>query len=100
MKGEASLIPAHLTYVQQMKRFEYQTLKAGFKNTHGLRHAYAQKRYETLTGMKCPLQGGKRWQEMSKQERERDREARLIISGELGHARLGITNTYLGKASL
>ena len=43
-----SLIPANLSYAEQMKRFEYYTLKAGLRNTHGFRHAYAQQRYQML----------------------------------------------------
>lgn len=96
--GNGSLIPAQFSYVEHLKRFEYQTLKANFRNTHGLRHAYAQNRYSTLTGQACPLTGGKRWADMSAKEREADRAARRQISAELGHGRLKITDTYLGSA--
>ncbi|MET3524053.1 phage integrase N-terminal domain-containing protein [Mesorhizobium abyssinicae] len=96
--GRGSLIPAQMTYVEHLKRFEYQTLKAGLRNTHGLRHAYAQQRYRTLTGRACPLADGKRWAEMSSNERAADRAARHKISAELGHGRLKITDTYLGSA--
>lgn len=95
--GRGSLIPAQLSYVEQLKRFEYQTLKAGIRNTHGFRHAYAQQRYAVLTGQKCPLAGGKKWAEMTPKEREADRSARRHISGELGHGRLKITDVYLGS---
>jgi hypothetical protein len=98
VKGQDSLIPAERTYVEHLKRFEYLTTKAGLRNTHGLRHNYAQQRYRTLTGASCPLAGGKRWKEMSGTERETDRAARRQISAELGHARLKITDTYLGSA--
>ncbi|MER9338086.1 integrase domain-containing protein [Mesorhizobium sp. M0293] len=96
--GGGSLIPAQMSYVEQLKRFEYQTLKAGLRNTHGFRHAYAQQRYATLTGQSCPLAGGKRWADMSGNERATDRAARHRISAELGHGRLKITDTYLGSA--
>jgi len=96
--GDGSLIPANSTYGEQLKRYEYQTLQAGLRNTHGFRHAYAQRRYRELTGWPCPLQGGKRRHQMTDTERESDRSARALISGELGHARLSITDTYLGKA--
>lgn len=96
--GGGSLIPAHLSYVEQLKRFEYQTLKAGLRNTHGFRHAYAQQRYAVLTGQPCPLAGGKRWADMDGTERAADRAARHHISAELGHGRLKITDTYLGSA--
>lgn len=96
--GRGSLIPAQLSYVEQLKRFEYQTLKVGIRNTHGFRHAYAQQRYAALTGQACPLAGGKRWEDMNAKEREADRSARRHISGELGHGRLKITDVYLGSA--
>lgn len=96
--GQGSLIPASSNYVEQLKRYEHQTLQAGLRNTHGFRHAYAQRRYLALTGWPCPLAGGKRRHQMTAEERERDRSARAQISGELGHARLSITDTYLGRA--
>ncbi|PSM19860.1 phage integrase N-terminal domain-containing protein [Nitratireductor sp. StC3] len=96
--GHGSLIPTNSTYAEQLRRYEYQTLQAGLRNTHGFRHAYAQQRYLALTGQACPLQGGKRRGDMSEDERQQDRAARLKISGELGHARLAITDTYLGRA--
>lgn len=98
VKGQGSLIPANLTYVEQLKRYEYQTLKAGLRNTHGFRHAYAQQRYRSLTGLPCPLADGKTWKDMNAKERDADRAARRQISAELGHGRLKITDTYLGRA--
>nr|WP_244561953.1 phage integrase N-terminal domain-containing protein [Agrobacterium tumefaciens] len=96
--GQGSLIPAHLSYVEHLKRFEYQTLKVNLRNTHGFRHAYAQSRYKVLTGQPCPLAGGKAWATMTQQERDADRAARRQISAELGHGRLKITDIYLGNA--
>jgi hypothetical protein len=98
VKGQDSLIPADLTYVEHLKRYEYQTSKAGLRNTHGFRHAYAQRRYAALSGQHCPLAGGKTWKQMDAREREADRAARRQISAELGHGRLKITDTYLGSA--
>ncbi|GAA3075441.1 integrase domain-containing protein [Rhizobium viscosum] len=98
VKGQGSLIPVDLTYVEQLKRYEYQTHKAGLRNTHGFRHAYAQQRYKVLAGLPCPLAGGKTWKEMTPKEREADRAARRQISAELGHGRLKVTDTYLGSA--
>tara|TARA_R110000787_G_scaffold31706_5_gene83978 strand:- start:2634 stop:3509 length:876 start_codon:yes stop_codon:yes gene_type:complete len=98
IKGAESLIPPELSYIEQLKRYEYQTLKAGLRNTHGFRHAYAQQRYQVLTGQPCPLANGKHWQEMTATERETDRIARRQIATELGHGRLEITDTYLGRA--
>ena len=44
LAGRGSLIPPHLKYVQQMRIYEKQTLKAELNKMHGLRHAYAQAR--------------------------------------------------------
>lgn len=96
--GSGSLIPTQMSYVEHLKRFEYQTLKADLRNTHGFRHAYAQQRYAILTGQACPLAGGKSWADMNAHERAADRAARHKISAELGHGRLKITDTYLGSA--
>lgn len=98
VKGQDTLIPNRLSYVEHMKRYEYQTAKAGLRNTHGLRHAYAQRRYQILTGRPCPLAGGKLWMAMSLSEQLEDRAARRQVSAELGHARLKITDIYLGSA--
>ncbi len=98
LAGKGSLIPQERSYVQHLKHYEYQTAKAKIRNTHGLRHAYAQRRYLVLTGQKCPLAGGKNKRTMTPEERTTDRQARLQISRELGHGRLAITDIYLGKA--
>ncbi|MEI8703307.1 integrase domain-containing protein (plasmid) [Mesorhizobium mediterraneum] len=41
--GGGSLIPAQMSYVEHLKRFEYQTLKAVSAN-NGFRHAYPRRR--------------------------------------------------------
>jgi hypothetical protein len=64
---------------------------------HGLRHAYAQARYEELTGWPAPLVGGPTRNELTREQRERDREVRLEISKEMGHGRIQIMVTYLGR---
>ncbi|MGH8196366.1 MAG: phage integrase N-terminal domain-containing protein [Woeseiaceae bacterium] len=92
-----SLIPAHLNYVQQQRRYDRQIRKAGMRNLHGLRHAYAQRRYRQLTGWNCPARGGPASQDLSPEQRAIDEEARLTISHELGHSRAAITAVYTGK---
>lgn len=93
--GNESLIPSHEQYVDQMRRFEHETRKADIK-PHGLRHAYAQKRYQELTGRDAPAKGGISRSELSQEEREKDNQARLTISEELGHSRVAIVANYLG----
>lgn len=96
--GDGALIPPKATYVDQLRQYEYHTLLVGLRNTHGFRHAYAQRRYLTLTGWPCPLAGGKRRHQMTDAERASDQTARTQITGELGHGRLAITDVYLGRA--
>jgi len=95
-KGGA-LIPANKNYEKQLHRYERQVRDAGIKNPHGLRHAYAQQRFEELTGFKAPLAGGPNRSALSKEERALDEKARAVISKELGHDRTAITRTYLGR---
>jgi hypothetical protein len=63
----------------------------------GLRHAYAQQRYVELTGWKAPAAGGPLSKTLTPEQRDQDREVRLIISKELGHEREQITAVYLGR---
>ncbi|MDE0412676.1 MAG: integrase domain-containing protein, partial [Gammaproteobacteria bacterium] len=58
LAGFGSLIPSHRSYAQQLRVYEGNTTRAGLSSLHGLRHAYAQERYEALTGWKCPANGG------------------------------------------
>ncbi|MBO9479797.1 integrase, partial [Shimia sp. R11_0] len=78
------------------KAFEYQALKAGMSNLHGLRHGYAQWRYKALTGRPCPKAGGKATKALTEAERRTDRDARMTIAEELGHGRIDVTKAYLG----
>ena len=97
LAGFGSLIPSNRNYRQQMRIYEGNTLRAGLSQMHGLRHAYAQNRYEELTGWKAPAAGGPKAKVLTPEQRETDRRARLIISRELGHERAQITAAYLGK---
>jgi site-specific recombinase XerC len=92
-----ALIPPHLNYVQQLHRYEKQTSKAGLSRLHGLRHAYAQRRYHELTGKACPAAGGLRSKQLTTEQRVLDQQARVTISSELGHARKAISAVYLGR---
>jgi integrase len=97
LAGFGSLIPSNRNYRQQMRVYEGNTLRAGLSQMHGLRHAYAQNRYEELTGWKAPAAGGPKAKFLTPEQRETDRQARLIISRELGHERIQITAAYCGK---
>ena len=97
LAGLGSLIPPHRSYVHQLRVYEGNTLRAGLSSLHGLRHAYAQDRYEEMTGWKCPATGGADRKSLSPEQRTLDREARLTISQELGHEREQVTVAYLGR---
>jgi integrase len=97
LAGKGSMIPPDLTYVQQLKLYEAALQKAGISRAHGLRHAYAQRRYEELTGWRPPHAGGPKAAELAPEQKAQDRAARLAVSGELGHGREEITAVYLGR---
>ncbi len=79
-----------------------------FSNWHGERHAYAQARYEALVGAPCPVVAGikhgkahyaflaERLGMTLRQAKAWDIENRKILAEELGHGRIGVTDTYLG----
>lgn len=99
-RGNA-LIPEGKTYASQRNLYNFQVYQSGYRNLHGLRHAYAQRRYAELVneltqgrGWPSSQVGGKSQKEMTPEEREIDRQARLILSNELGHSREAITRIY------
>ena len=95
--GGGSLIPAGSSYIEHLKRYENQTAAAGLEKLHGLRHAYAQQRYEELTGWPAPAAGGKKSGDLSEEEQKKDKDARMKVSRELGHGRRQISVVYLGR---
>lgn len=97
LAGSGSLIPAHKTYIQQRHVYDGQCKAVGLSNMHGLRHRYAQMRYEVLTGWKAPAAGGPSAQQLTPSQHSRDWIARQTISRELGHERLQVTTVYLGR---
>jgi site-specific recombinase XerD len=94
---DQSLIPNDKNYKTHRDLYDKQTQRAGIKHAHGLRHAYAQNRYKELTGWECPKRGGPASKELTKQQKEIDRAARLKISADLGHSREAVTTVYLGR---
>ncbi|KTC76161.1 hypothetical protein Lbir_0230 [Legionella birminghamensis] len=98
-----SLIPKDRTYKQHLGHYQKQLKLMGLSKCHGLRHAYAQRRYRELTQqfdphnrLICPIDSGIPSRQLRGIELEWDRRAREIISRELGHSRMAITKTYLG----
>ncbi|MDR0735553.1 MAG: hypothetical protein LBF51_01755 [Zoogloeaceae bacterium] len=95
--GAGSLIPAHKSYIAQRNFYDGQCQRAGLSRMHGLRHRYAQRRHEALTGWKAPAAGGLPAGAWTLEQRARDALARRIISRELGHERAQVTAIYLGR---
>ena len=96
LAGGGSLIPSDRNYRQQLRVYERHTANAGLSKLHGLRHQYAQNRYEELTGWKAPAAGGPPARTLNTEQRALDRDARLTISRELGHERSAIVSVYCG----
>jgi integrase len=97
LAGKGSLVPADKNYKAQKNRYEGQCIRAGLCKTHGLRHAYAQRRFEEIAGFPAPLAGGPKRAALTNDQRALDKKARAVVSKELGHEREQITVTYLGR---
>jgi integrase len=88
------------TLQQNHRRFYYVLGKFGITKdmlgvtAHGLRHQYANDRYEEYAGTPSPVRSGEPI------GREADHQARLRVVEELGHARTTISNAYLGSSGV
>jgi len=107
--GKESMIPRQMKD-KQWESYGYRELKKAIGTTkmHGLRHAYAQQRYQDLTGYKPRVQcssleefkrqakekAGDNWQELDKQ-------ARGVLKAEMGHGpdRDNVISQYIGSNS-
>ncbi len=93
-----SLASHNRSLKQALRRFDYvmtklQITKMGLGVTgHGLRSEYAQNRIKKITGHDAPIK-----KSLSCSDADNELQARKEISGELGHTRTAITNTYFGK---
>ena len=96
LAGAGALIPGGRGYDAQRKLYERQVGAAGLSRMHGLRHAYAQARYEALTGWKAPAAGGPRRRSLGPAKRRIDKAARMTIARELGHGRIDVVSVYCG----
>ncbi len=92
-----SLIPENKSYIQHRNLYDRETQKVGVKNLHGLRHAYAQRRYQEFTGWEAPINGGPTSKQLTPEQKYIDCRARMILSEEMGHSREQITVSYLGR---
>lgn len=97
IKFNNSLIPQDKNYIQHRYVYDKQVTRAGLKNMHGLRHAYAQQRYKELTGWEAPINDGIKSRDLTPEQKQIDYQARMILTEELGHSREQITVNYLGR---
>ena len=93
--GGGAMIAGHRNYKQQLEVYEKQTADAGLKRMHRLRHAWAARRYEEITGWKPPAAGGPPMRSLKGARKRIDRDARATISAEMGHSRISIVEVYL-----
>lgn len=96
-KGKSLVAPGYKTYYAYLKHFRYECERVGIHAVHGHRHRYAQGRYHELTGWECPARGGPTSKQLTKKHKAIDRQAREVISHEMGHGREAITAVYLGR---
>lgn len=106
--ADRSMIPSDKSYKEYRAECYQISKENNLGGFHGNRHAYAQSRYEALTCVSCPAKSNPSYPithfeksasalNMSVSEyKQIDREARMIISQELGHSRIDVTRVYLG----
>ena len=88
-----ALNESYLTVLQKIVRPARCILKAhNLKSFHELRAAYACARYEQITQHQAPINGG----QCRHADPPLDREARRLISYELGHCRIDVVAAYVG----
>ncbi len=96
-KGKSLVAPGYATYRDYLQHFRAESARVGIHAFHGHRHFYAQARYKELTGSECPARGGPTSKQFTAKRKAIDREAREVISHEMGHNREAITAVYLGQ---
>ncbi len=107
--GKTSLIPCDKKYIQQRHRFDRCMAAVGYGQSRGARHRYAQIRYKAITseimsrsvgievvGLDCYYRDGLKARDLPTELKKVDREARQLLSRELGHNRIQSCSVYLG----
>ena len=89
--------------MEQRYYYDRVTRQHDLYHLHGLRHAYAQRRYHEIVKEKtqddvwnCPITGGPKRSQLSIEQKRIDIIARTIVSHELGHSRVAIVKNYIG----
>ena len=94
LAGGGTLIPSDRNYRHQLRIDGAETIRAGLSKLHGLRHAYAQIRYEEPTGWKSPAARGPKVKTFTEEQEQTNHQARQTISFELGPVREQVTVIY------
>ena len=96
--GDRSMIPEHRRFKSYYRDYNETRNKAGVPG-HGLRHQWAQDRFESIAGLKSPHAGGPSYNSLSKDDQAKWDRAAEVVNSELGHGkgRQDITATYIGS---
>ncbi len=96
--GDRSMIPHDLKFTSFRAKYYAATNAAGIPG-HGLRHAWAQQLFETISGFPAPHAGGPAYSNLDLSSKKRWDKAARIVNRELGHGagRLDVTANYIGK---
>lgn len=102
-KGTLSIQGKNL--MQSKAHFYYQIRKVGISRqqlgvtAHGLRHQYAARRYNQITGFGAPV-GKNAPMAITPDVRDADLQARMEITRQLGHFRPDLPQSYLGSLGM
>ncbi len=108
--NDRSLIPTEQRFSEYQKAAYEEISKHGI-SFHSERHAYANDRFLSITGLESPVRADlskfNSWYEYAEKTlqiasegvREIVSAARLQVSAELGHGRINVTGAYLGRFS-
>lgn len=97
--GEKSMIPKEQSFKAYYRDYNERRHALDIAG-HGLRHQWAQNRFEQLSGgIKCPLAGGDDYANLSPEDKAIWDKAAAQVNQELGHGqgRQDITATYIGS---
>jgi integrase len=102
-KPAATIGYPYMTLEQSCKRYNYVLSKFGLTKKelgvtgHGLRHQYANNRFEELSGMDSPVRAKILPEAKTPEMIENIQYAKSRVSEELGHSRTAITAAYIGN---
>jgi len=98
--SERSMIPKDSKFVSYYRQYNENRAAVEIAG-HGLRHQWAQERFEQVSGLKAPLASGPKYSELTADQQRRWENGARIVNKELGHGkdRQDITATYIGARS-